>query len=218
MSSPVDSSRPLRLFSTWNRKGHSYLGLYFLFFLWLYAFTGLLLNHSWKFADFWPNRRITTFERHVQAPPGGSDFDRARSLASQLGLAGEIDWPAPRPVPPDFAFRITRPGRICQVSLPAGADSARVEITDFNFWGVLRVLHSFTGVRSGETGAQRDWLLTTLWAWSMDALSAGLVLLVASGIVLWLGIPARRRGGLIALASGSLVCAAFVFGLRWFYS
>ena len=41
----------------WNRRVHYYLGLFLLFFIWLFAFTGLLLNHPrWQFAQFWPNR------------------------------------------------------------------------------------------------------------------------------------------------------------------
>jgi hypothetical protein len=42
-------------YRVWNRKLHYYLGLYFLFFVWLFALSGLLLNHSWTFAGFWPN-------------------------------------------------------------------------------------------------------------------------------------------------------------------
>ena len=37
---------PSESLRTANRRAHYYLGLYFLFFLWLFAFTGLLLNHS----------------------------------------------------------------------------------------------------------------------------------------------------------------------------
>ena len=41
---------------------HSDLGLYFvfslwLFFFWLFALTGRLLNHSWAFTGFWTRRR-----------------------------------------------------------------------------------------------------------------------------------------------------------------
>src|SRR5262245_57781806 len=53
-------------FDIWNRKLHYYAGLYLLLFLWLFAFTGLLLNHSWQFAEFWPQRKQSTVERVVQ--------------------------------------------------------------------------------------------------------------------------------------------------------
>ena len=50
-------------FLVWNRRVHYYLGLYLLFFTWLFAFTGLLLNHPrWQFAQFWPNRIQSTTE------------------------------------------------------------------------------------------------------------------------------------------------------------
>ena len=46
---------------TWNRRLHYFLGLYFIFFVWLFALTGLLLNHGqWKVAEFWPNRKTST--------------------------------------------------------------------------------------------------------------------------------------------------------------
>ena len=48
----------VKTLEAWNRRLHFYLGLYLLFFIWLFALTGLLLNHpKWSFADFWPMRR-----------------------------------------------------------------------------------------------------------------------------------------------------------------
>lgn len=42
----------------WNRRIHNYVGLYFLVFIWLFALSGLLLNHSdWTFAEFWPSAK-----------------------------------------------------------------------------------------------------------------------------------------------------------------
>lgn len=78
-------------FLVWNRRTHFYLGLYFLFFAWLFVFTGLLLNHPrWQFAQFWPNRVQTVTEHDVQAPTGESKVERGRDLMRQLGVRGEI--------------------------------------------------------------------------------------------------------------------------------
>jgi hypothetical protein len=72
MSSPLDVAMEpepcdrsgANVFLVWNRRLHYYLGLYLLFFSWLFAFTGLLLNHPrWQFAQFWPNRAQSTTER-----------------------------------------------------------------------------------------------------------------------------------------------------------
>src|SRR6266436_6271468 len=63
----------------WNRKLHYYLGLYLLFFVWLFTFSGLLLNHSsWKFAEFWRNRKEISYERQITAPAPGSDLMQAK--------------------------------------------------------------------------------------------------------------------------------------------
>src|ERR1700687_2171274 len=54
----------------WNRKLHFYAGLFLLFFMWLFAFSGLLLNHpNWNFAESWNKRKETNYEREI-APPG----------------------------------------------------------------------------------------------------------------------------------------------------
>jgi len=49
---PSDPGKSLRAsrfragFERWNRKLHFYTGLFLLFFMWLFAFSGLLLNQS----------------------------------------------------------------------------------------------------------------------------------------------------------------------------
>ena len=54
----------------WNRRLHYYLGLYLLFFTWLFVLSGLLLNHpKWQFAEFWPNRVQTTEEYEIGVKP-----------------------------------------------------------------------------------------------------------------------------------------------------
>ena len=202
----------------WNRKGHYYLGLYFLFFLWLFAFTGLLLNHSWTFAEFWPSRNVLTFERQVTVDAKTDDLSRARDTMRQLGIVGEIEWTATRIDSTTFAFRTTRPGRTWNVTVNPVVSRAAVEQTDINAWGIMRVLHTFTGVRAGDERNDRDWLLTTVWALSMDAVAVGLIMIVVSGLYLWIGLPTKRKTGLGALLGGSIACGVFVFGLRLFYS
>src|SRR5262245_8235715 len=96
-------------FLVWNRRIHYFLGLYLLFFTWLFAFTGLLLNHPrWEFAQFWPNR-VQTVEEHAIEPAmsAGSNLERARDVMRQLAVSGEVQWPAQWPAPRTFAFQVT---------------------------------------------------------------------------------------------------------------
>ncbi len=65
-----------KAFEVWNRRLHYYLGLYFLFFLWLFSATGLMLNHQQWFGDLY-RRAETTYEtadrnarRATRSPPG----------------------------------------------------------------------------------------------------------------------------------------------------
>ena len=202
-------------FVVWNRRVHYYLGLYLLFFCWLFAFTGLLLNHPrWEFAQFWPNRVQTTAEHTFELAPVTSDVDRARDLMRQLGLAGEIQWPA-RQSTGVFAFQVTRPGLVLDVKADLSAGRATVQRTALNAWGVLHVLHTFTGMPSTDSRHARDWTLTTVWALAMDAVAAGLIVMVLSSYIMWFRLKGKRVAGLVALLAGIVSCALFVAGLGW---
>lgn len=204
--------------AVWNRKAHYYLGLYFLFFLWLFALSGLLLNHSsWSFAQFYPNRKISKLERAIQLPASASDFDKAKAIIRQLGIQGEIGWGATRGNAARLEFNVTRPGRVYQVQADLKDNRAVATLNEYNTWGVLRGMHTFVGVNPDDPRNQRDWILTTIWAMSMDAVAAGVVVLVLSGVYLWWNRREKRVAGLIVLALGSVVCGLFVVGLRWIY-
>jgi hypothetical protein len=216
MAPPSHSHRTAAAFEVWNRKVHYYLGLYFLFFLWLFSFTGLLLNHSWKFAEFWPNRRISTTNRLVSPPAPADVLRQARELMGQLGIEGEVEWATQRNDPARLDFRVSRPGHTAEIRADLVNGTARIEETTINGWGLARVLHTFTGVRMNDPN-RRDWILTTIWALSMDALAFGLILMVLSSFYMWWRLKAKRTLGLAVLLLGFLSCGFFVFGLRWFY-
>src|SRR5258706_10228336 len=100
-------------FERWNRKLHFYAGLSLLFFMWLFAFSGLLLNHpSWSFAESWNNRKETNYVREI-TPPGTEakgDLGQAREILEQLGVEGEILWTATRTDTNKFDFQVSWPG------------------------------------------------------------------------------------------------------------
>ena len=221
MSSRPDAVRQrggVATFLVWNRRLHYYSGLYLLFFCWLFAFTGLLLNHPrWKFAQFWPNRVQRTVEREFQAPAGATALDRARDLMRQFDIEGEIQWPAAQRAEGPFSFQVTRPGRTVDVKADLPAGRATLHHNELNAWGVMHVLHTFTGIRPGDNANRRDWILTTVWALAMDAVAAGLVLMVLSSYVMWYQLRPKRRGGIVALVLGFASCGLFAAGLGWLF-
>ncbi|MBI4889261.1 MAG: PepSY-associated TM helix domain-containing protein [Acidobacteria bacterium] len=203
--------------TAWNRRLHYYVGLYLLFFLWLFCFTGLLLNHSkWAFAEFWANRQQSDREVAIAGVPPGGDLEQAREIARQAGLHGEIEWTRTRANAERLEFRVSRPGHIAEVKADFERGRAAIHRIELNAWGVTRILHTFTGVRMGDERNERDWGMTQAWAFSMDALAAGLIFLTLSSLYMWWRRSEKRRAGAIALACGAASCGWFVVGLRWF--
>lgn len=200
----------------WNRRLHYYLGLYLLVFLWLFSFTGLLLNHpKWTFAEFWQNRKQSSSTPQIQPPPPASDLVQARDIMRQLGIVGEIEWTRARTDSNRLDFRVSRPGQILEIKTDLQRNRAEIQRIDVNGWGVVRILHTFTGVRMGDSVNQRDWTMTTLWALSMDGLALGMILMVATSLYMWWALKQKRRLGLAVLSLGTLSCALFIVGLRW---
>ena len=215
---PPGAREPRNTFARWNRRLHYYAGLYFLCFIWLFSFTGVLLNHpGWTVAEFWPNRRQSTQEREITAPAPGSDLAQARELMRQLAIPGEIEWTVTRGDPARFDFRVSRPGHNFEVKADLAKLRATIQRTDLNLWGVTHILHVFTGVRMGDAKNSRDWILTTIWALAMDALAAGLIFMVLSSLYMWYELPQKRRLGIFILSLGILGCGLFCVGLRWLY-
>ena len=79
----------------------------------------------------------------------------------------------------------------------------------------MHVLHTFTGAPAADSRNRRDWTLTTVWALSMDAVAAGLIVMVLGSYVMWFRLRAKRLGGIVALLLGFITCGAFIGGLRW---
>ena len=75
--------------------------------------------------------------------------------------------------------------------------------TQLNAWGVMHVLHTFTGAPAADSRNRRDWTLTTVWALSMDAVAAGLIVMVLGSYVMWFRLRAKRLGGIVALRLAS---------------
>jgi hypothetical protein len=204
----------------WNRRLHYYAGLFLLFFMWLFAVSGLLLNHpKWSFAESWNNRKETNVEREITAlgPEVKGDLGQAREIMRQLGIEGEILWTTTRTDADLFDFQVRRPGHFFFIKADLAQKRVAVRQSDVNLWGVIKVLHTFTGVQMDDARNTRDWVLTSLWAYSMDGVAAGLIFMVVSSLYMWLELPQKRISGTVVLGLGSLSCGLFCIGLRWLF-
>jgi hypothetical protein len=207
-------------FERWNRKLHFYAGLFLLFFMWLFALSGLLLNHpSWNFAESWKNRKDTNYEREIAAPGPEvkGDLGQAREILRQLGIEGEILWTTTRTNANQFDFQVRRPGHFFFIKADLAQQRVTVRHGVVNLWGVIKVLHAFTGVQMDDPRQSRDWALTSVWAYSMDGVAAGLIFMVLSSLYMWWEFPQKRLLGAVVLGLGSLICGLFCIGLRWLF-
>ena len=197
---------------TWNRKIHYYLGLFFLFFLWLFSLTGLLLNHGqWRLAAAANARTETRFERGIEPPAGEDDLARARDVMRQLGLTGEIELPAAAQAQGRFDFSVNRPKDASQVKVDLSTKRASVQHFQNSGWAVFRIFHTFSGSRFNAPGSHRDWILTSAWTLAMDALSAGLVVIVLGSYYMWFRFKRKNLAvGIAVLAAGYACCALFL--------
>lgn len=223
---PNESNRPNGpgrswvFFERWNRRLHFYLGLFLMFFVWLFAFSGLILNHpSWTFHEAWKNRKETNYERAIVAPGRGAvdDLGQAHDVMRQLGIEGDILWTATRTDPEVMVFQVRRPGHFFFINADWKKGKATVRQADVNVWGLMKFLHVFTGNVADDTRNRRDWALTYVWAYSMDAVAAGLIYMVLSSVYMWLKLPQKRWMGAIVLGLGCLCCGLFCVGLRWLF-
>jgi hypothetical protein len=209
----MPSSASARLsFEAWNRKIHYYLGLFFLFFLWLFALTGLLLNHGqWRLAQAANQRTETQFDRAIGPPAGETDMARARDVMSQLGLTGEIELPAVRQAAGRFDFGVNRPKDASQVRVDLSAMRASVQHFDNGGWATFRIFHTFSGSRFNTPDSHRDWIVTSAWVFAMDALCAGLIVIVLGSYYMWYRFKRKNLTmGIVILVAGYAACGLFL--------
>lgn len=201
-----------RVLEQWNRKIHFYLGLYFLCFLWLFALTGLLLNHGqWRMALAANARVESRHERQIELPAGTTDLERARDVMRQLGLAGEVDIPPQQTG--SFQFNTSRPSDANTVRVNLAQGLASVQHFENGHWARFRILHTFSGSRYNQPASQRDWWVTSAWVFAMDAMSVGLIVMILGSYYMWWRLKPKHGLGLIVLLAGYGSSLWFMVGL-----
>ena len=132
-----------RLVKEWNTKLHIYVGLFSLLFLWLFAVSGVIMNHPLWFGG--PPAR-SEFEQPVELPSGIDDQATAEALLEQLGISGEIIFIVPKK--DHLTFRVVRPNRRMVVDVDLQSRIAVVRTAIPKAATVLLALHTSTGVRT----------------------------------------------------------------------
>jgi len=202
----------------WNRKIHYYSGLYLLLFIWLFSFTGLVLNHQWEIHNFWAKRHESTFTQKIVPPTETGMVEQADDLIRQLHIRGEVTISSSKPNPGVLDFRVFKPGLLSDIQVDLVKQQATVHQIRINTWGFLESLHTFTGVKRTDPNAQRNWVITKMWSFWMDAVALGLIVMVLGSYYMWYRLKRKNHLlGWITLAAGFALCGFFVVGLAWLY-
>ena len=175
----------------WLRNTHLWLGMLAVLFLGMYGISSVQMAHSSWFAA-----RPTVTESTVALEPGGANARAiARVLMDRHGVRGEVR--AVRDGGEKLAFRIVRPGTVYEVEYTASSGQARIRTSRAGFIGMLNGIHHAGGL-------WHDYGLLNVWGVFVGLVSAGLIVLGATGIYLWFKIHSERRIGaaLLALSLG----------------
>lgn len=196
-----------------NRRLHIYVGLFLVLFIWLFSFSGLLLNHgNWKFAGFWEKRKENKTVTPVSIPAGLDSFQVLQSIISQLKVAGEVN--NVKMTPDSIDFRVSYPGHVRNLHVDLKKRICVQKELSYNIWGKLSNLHTFNGANRENPDVAPNWFITRVWRFSMDAIAIGLIFLSISSWVMWYKIRKNYSWSYLALIVGFALAAYFVFLLR----
>ncbi len=134
----MDSTKQKNGLIKWNQKIHIYLGLFLLFFIWLFGFSGLLLNHHWEFAKSWEKRKETSYEKTIQISKDRDGYTLVHEIMNGLNLNGSIHNPKFSGDSTLFNFIISKPGTRYDVQAYLNDGEILVKETKLDKWEVMR--------------------------------------------------------------------------------
>lgn len=195
----------------WSRKIHIYIGLFLLFFIMLFGFSGLLLNHHWEFAKFWENRKEIKYDESIQIS-GERELEALVSeIVDKLQLHGSIINPGFSEDSVLLNFIVAKPGTRYDVQAHLNGGKILIKEAKFNSYGTMRNLHVLRNPTPKENGERQQSTWAAIWSVSIDVVSVGLIVLCLLGWYLWLQSGKKRfYQGLISFAGGVIICVYFL--------
>jgi hypothetical protein len=189
-----------------NRRTHLYLGLFLIPWLLMYGLSSILISHNTWFRSAQSPVWRTLFERdyHRAVPENAELREVAREILKDCNLEG--------------AFWVQRPN----------ADELR--INRFRFWNDTRLTYSIKDQRLRAEQQQYPWnqvlvrlhfrggflqptVWDTLWAVLVDVACVGILIWVASGLIMWWRLVRLRVWGAFAFGGGLLTFLLFLWRL-----
>jgi len=186
-----------RLLLKWARTAHVYLTLFGLGLVLFFAVTGFLLNH-----EEWFGVEVTSTRTTTGTVPTGllKEPDRlavVELLRKDFGARGTVD-----------AFEAEADSLRVVFAGPGRRDEAEIGRAD----GRVTVTHSSRGLLGLLTDLHRGKSTGRAWGLLIDGVCVLLLVVSATGLVLWSSLRSRGRHGLAVLGLG-LAASAGVYYL-----
>ncbi len=185
------------------RSLHLYTGLFLGPWFLVYATSGFVLNHNAFFIKL-AGMPQTQFER-MQAEDftAPDDFPetneaRARVLLQHLKLEGPHVVARPSNAQRLIVLRISGGGNYRVTWIRATGALVVERQQPFRFRRLLHFLHFRSGYR-------QPYLVSRIWALTVDAVTISMWLWVVSGIYLWVKMPRKRWAGVICIVGGTVL-------------
>lgn len=192
-------------------KLHTYLGLLFLAYLWLFSLTGLFLNHpSWGVNDYRQDSNWVESTTTLVPATTGDRFSKANYYLRKLHLEGELNGVRDLEKEHQFRFEVNKPGEVIRVRVNSDTGEVQIRHKNNGTYGMLNQLHIFNGMQRFDREKETlTWFATTLWFIAMDALAVALILMVLFGFFMWFQTR-KLAGGIASLLLGTLFAVVFL--------
>ncbi|MCK5280131.1 MAG: PepSY-associated TM helix domain-containing protein [Cyclobacteriaceae bacterium] len=208
----MDITKQKKSLIKWNRKIHIYLGLFLLLFIWLFGISGLLLNHHWEFANSWKKREVISYDKSIEISEEREKHILVHEIMDKLNLNGSIVNLRYSTDSAHLNFIVSKPG--LRYDIQAGLNDGKVEIkeTKLDQWAIMRSLHTSRNPTLKEQNERYSNVIASIWSFSMDIVSVGLIIICLGGWYLWLQVGRKRIYlGLISITGGFILCIYILF-------
>jgi len=200
----------IRKFLILNRKTHIYFGLFILLFIWLFAVSGLLINHGeWKFASFFEQREEHKTDFILPVSMLTNNPDLVSQVNDKLKISGEVD--NLKITSGNIDFRVYSPGKVRDIHINSMSGVGIIKEMNYNFWGRLKTLHLFNGTSKADPAKTPNWIVTKIWRFTMDITAVVIILLCLGSWVMWYRIRSEYKPGYFLLAFSLIVSMYYVF-------
>ena len=188
-------------FSLINRRIHMYLGLALAPWMLMYAVSSIMLNHR----DFFdaPYRNTSPWLKDSEEKYQGNFSPDAKPKSIAAQILAHLDLKGPHNVRHNIdnkTLMIHRSSFITprRITYNLANKKLLVERHKFRFSLILRRLHF-------RRGYQQKYILSDLWALSVDIVILAMFLWIVSGLYMWYTIKTTRRWGIICITAGMAI-------------